>query len=563
MIVNLSFDSSVSGAPAGFVATVNAVAQFFQTTFSDNVTINVAVGFGEVAGQTVTSLGVNISQLGSYSYTQIRNALLGDAKAGDDATANATLPASSPLGGATYWVTRAEAKALGLLGASGALDGSMGFSSSANIFDYDRSDGISPGKYDFYAVVAHELTEIMGRQLLVSQNFAGQPNSLEPMDLFHYAAPGVRSFSGTQAGYFSLDGGSTNFDNFNTNPAGDFGDWAASAGNDAFLAFSGSGVINAITSADLRVMDVIGWDRVTTQTPGVSGDTATFSSNLVNYTLMDFGQYITVSGPDGNQTLTNIAHLRFADGVIDVTDGSPVFDTVFYDRAYLDVYHAGINALAHYNASGWHEGRDPNAFFSTSFYLAANPDVRAAGVNPLTQYEQSGWRDGRDPSPGFDTKLYLLNNPDVAAAGIDPLQHYLQNGMAEGRATYAAIGTAVAGFDAEYYVLHNPDVAAAGVDPLAHFNTVGWREGRNPNALFDTAGYLSHYADVAAAGVNPLQHYEQVGWTEGRDPSGAFDTLHYLQAYPDIASAHINPLDHYLNSGIYEGRLTFADGSFH
>jgi hypothetical protein len=563
MNINLSFDSSVSSAPTGFVATVNAVAQFLQSTFSDNVTINVAVGFGEVAGQTVTSLGASVTQLGSYSYTQIRNALIGDARTSDDQSAVASLPTSSPLGGATYWVPRAQAKALGLLGASTASDGSIGFASTPNIFDYDRSDGIAPGKYDFYGVVAHELTEVMGRQLMAADTFAGHANSLEPMDLFHYAGVGARTFGGTSPGYFSPDGGATNLDNFNTNGAGDFGDWAASAGNDAFLAFGNSGAVASITTADLRVMDVIGWDRVNGATVGVVGDTAYFSSNLVNYTVKDFGQYIAVSGPDGNKTLTNIAHLSFADGVVNVADGAPLFDTAFYDSTYQDVYHAGANALAHYNGSGWHEGRNPNPYFSTSFYLAANFDVRASGANPLTQYDQQGWRDGRDPSPNFDTKLYLIHNPDVAAAGVDPLLHYLQNGMAEGRAAYAAIGTAVNGFDAEYYVMHNPDVAAAGVDPLAHFMNVGWKEGRNPNALFDVNGYLARYADVARAGVNPLVHYEQSGWKEGRDPSAAFDTLHYLAAYADVANAHINPLDHYLNSGIYEGRSTFADGSFH
>src|SRR5215813_10669709 len=96
MIVNLSFDSSVNSAPAGFVATVNAVAQFFQATFSDNVTINVAVGFGEVAGQTVTSLGESITQLSTYTYTQVRNALISDAKSSDDSSAVASLPTSSP-----------------------------------------------------------------------------------------------------------------------------------------------------------------------------------------------------------------------------------------------------------------------------------------------------------------------------------------------------------------------------------------------------------------------------------------------------------------------------------
>src|SRR5436190_6128458 len=263
MFVNLSFDSSVNSAPAGFVSTVNAVAQFFQTAFSDNVTINVSVGFGEVAGQTVTSLGESITQLGSYSYAAIRSAFLGDSKTADDSSAAASLGASSPSSGATYWVARAEAKALGLLGASSASDGSIGFVTTAGLFDYDRSDGIAAGKYDFFGVVAHELSEIMGRQLMVGENFAGHANSLEPMDLFHYSAAGVRTFLGPQAGYFSADGGITNLDNFNTNSSGDFGDWAASAGSDAFLAFGKPGAIEAITDADLRVMDVLGWDRVT------------------------------------------------------------------------------------------------------------------------------------------------------------------------------------------------------------------------------------------------------------------------------------------------------------
>jgi len=240
-------------------------------------------------------------------------------------------------------------------------------------------------------------------------------------------------------------------------------------------------------------------------------DTVIFSGDLANYSLQDVGTTIMVSGPDGDHdTLRNINHLRFADGTINVADGNGLFDTVFYDRNNLDVFHAGVNALDHLNATGWHEGRDPDAFFSTSFYLGANRDVRASGINPLEHYHQAGWKEGRDPSPNFDTKLYLLHNPDVAAAGIDPLEHYLQHGIAEGRQAYAAIGTAVNGFDAEYYLIRNPDVAAAGVDPLAHFNVNGWHEGRSPNAYFDTAGYLAHYADVAAAGINPLQHYEQV-----------------------------------------------------
>jgi len=293
-------------------------------------------------------------------------------------------------------------------------------------------------------------------------------------------------------------------------------------------------------------------------------DTAVFSQSLASYLVRDRGDRVFVSGPDGNDELLSIDHLRFADGTVSLNDGSALFDTLFYLHDQPDVFHAGVDPHAHYDIFGWREGRDPNPFFDSTGYLASNPDVAAAGANPLDHYHQFGWHEGRDPSADFDTTLYLIHNPDVAASGMDPLQHYLQFGFAEGRQAYQAIGQSiVGGFDAEHYLLHNPDVAAAGIDPRQHFNTFGWHEGRNPNAYFDTAGYLSHYADVAAAGINPLQHYEQFGWKEGRDPSASFDTLGYLAANPDVAAAHVNPLDHFLNSGIYEGRQIVNDGVFH
>jgi serralysin len=295
---------------------------------------------------------------------------------------------------------------------------------------------------------------------------------------------------------------------------------------------------------------------------GIGDDTAIFSQALASYLAKDLGSHITISGPDGNDTLTTIEHLQFADGKVDLNDGDPLFDTLFYDAANPDVFHAQIAARLHFQAIGWREGRDPNAFFDTSSYLSVNRDVAAAGISPLQHYHASGWREGRDPSPDFDTTLYLLHNPDVAAAGIDPLWHFLASGHAEGRVAYPAIGSISSGFDAQYYLWQNPDVAAAGVDPLWHFKVAGWHEGRNPNAWFDTAGYLAHYTDVAVAGINPLQHYLAAGWREGRDPSLAFDTRQYLAANPDVAAANIDPLQHFLKFGIYEGRTAVSDGTW-
>ena len=240
-------------------------------------------------------------------------------------------------------------------------------------------------------------------------------------------------------------------------------------------------------------------------------------------------------------------------------DGNPLVDDLFYYANNHDVWNAHIDADAHYNSIGWHEGRNPNAFFNTGIYLSANPGVRSFGVNPLTQFDTVGWKGGLIPSINFDPLKYLAANPDVAAAHVDPLAHFLQNGGDEGRQPFMPdVLPAANGFDYVYYLQHNPDVVAAGVDPFWHFEVAGWKEGRNPNAFFDTAGYLATYPDVAAAGINPLDHYHQFGWQEGRSPSPLFDTALYLQHNPDVAAAHIDPLEHYLQYGMREGRVAFA-----
>jgi hypothetical protein len=296
---------------------------------------------------------------------------------------------------------------------------------------------------------------------------------------------------------------------------------------------------------------------------GAGDDTAVYALPFSSYDVTDHGGSIELKGAGGTDFLAGVEHLQFGDGIVDVNDGDPLFDAIHYMHQNADVFHAGVNALEHYETFGWREGRDPNGWFDTSGYLANNPDVAAAGVNPLEHYHHTGWKEGRDPSAHFDTRLYLLHNPDVAAAGVDPLEHYLALGRSEGRQAHAAVGPIVSCFDAQYYLFHNPDVAAAGLDALTHFNAIGGYEGRDPNAWFDTAGYLAHYADVAAAGVNPLEHYTAYGWKEGRDPSAAFDTLDYLAANPDVAAAGVDPLEHFLTSGVYEGRQAVNDGLWH
>jgi hypothetical protein len=262
MNIVISYDQPTGALPSGFTMAVSAVATFYGAQFTDNITFNLHVGYGEVHGSALGSgtLGASFYFLNQYSYSQIRNALLADAKSVDDSTGLGNVPAGDPIGGThQYWVAQVQAKALGLLSDATVIDQYVEFSNTF-MFDYDRSNGITAGQYDFYGTVAHEIAEVMGKNLLVGGTIGSTTNSYVPSDLFHYSASGVRDFSGTTPGYFSIDGGATNLNNFNTNPSGDFGDWASSAGNDAWRAFSDSGVINAVTETDLRFLDVIGFD---------------------------------------------------------------------------------------------------------------------------------------------------------------------------------------------------------------------------------------------------------------------------------------------------------------
>lgn len=327
MIINVTYDSSVGSAPASFTSTVNAVVQYFETQFVNPITVNIDVGYGEIAGQSLGSgaLGESMTYINSYSYSQIRSALAAGATSAADATAVASLPSSDPGAGGSYWVATAEAKAMGLAGASSSLDGYVGFSSAPNIFDYNNADGVTAGQYDFFGVVAHEISEVMGR-------FVMGGSSYTPLALFDYSAAGVRDMSGAQPGYFSINGGSTNLDSFNSNAGGDLADWASSAGNDAFLAFAKPGVVLPVTPTDLTELDVMGWKLASSSPPPPPPNPEANESpeapalTIANHSVgvSKFGSTslpITVAGVDSDDTLfVTIKGLTKYESITDALD---------------------------------------------------------------------------------------------------------------------------------------------------------------------------------------------------------------------------------------------------
>jgi hypothetical protein len=260
LIFNITFDSTVAGAPAGFKSAIAAVVNYYASVFHDPITVTLDVGWGEVAGQSLApgALGESETNLGVFSYSQVRAALARDAKSADDTAAVASLPGSDPTGGGSFVIATAEARALGL-GTNAAVDGYVGFSSSAS-YTFDPNNRALPGAYDFIGVAEHEISEIMGRIALLGIPIGSLSHTYTALDLFRYSSPSVRQLVASNAAYFSPDGGNTHLSSFNTLSNGDAGDWANGGGNDSYNAFIGSGVAEPVSANDLRVMDAIGWD---------------------------------------------------------------------------------------------------------------------------------------------------------------------------------------------------------------------------------------------------------------------------------------------------------------
>ena len=141
----VSFDQSLASLPASFVAAVNYAVSYFDSLFTNNVTVTIDLGYGEIDGQALEpgALGESKATFNSISYQQALSALEVTGQSTSQVAALSTLSSTSPFNTGTLWLTAAQEKAIGLLpsNASGT-DGYVGISHTAQFSD---SADIAPG----------------------------------------------------------------------------------------------------------------------------------------------------------------------------------------------------------------------------------------------------------------------------------------------------------------------------------------------------------------------------------------------------------------------------------
>jgi PEP-CTERM motif len=304
----LTFTTGTSAqAQAGFTA----AAARWSSIFTDNAVVNLTVG---TAALGPGILGQAASVRTDFTYTAFKTALAGDITSASDALAVANLDPGNSFGmlinrtsdnpngsgsatpyldlaGAnnqTVQLTNANAKALGLaptLGTTslcvGNCDAGIQFSSNF-AFDYDPSDGISAGQYDFVGIATHEIGHALGfvsgvdvldgNSPPVNGPFtANQFTFVSSLDLFRYSTLSASQPGGvidwtadTRAKCISLDGGATLGACFSTGR--NFGDgqqashWKDNLGIGIMDPTAGTGELLSISANDRLAFDVIGWN---------------------------------------------------------------------------------------------------------------------------------------------------------------------------------------------------------------------------------------------------------------------------------------------------------------
>jgi hypothetical protein len=298
LVINIDAPG-LSGTPA--LDAFERAADAWEAVFTDPVQVNIAADLRPFGSTSI--IGQASSVVLGAPYDLIRDAVVLDGLAEPDDAVVAYLPRASEFSAfvligltANLSATKANLKALGfdpvaLDGNFGATDATIEFNSEF-AFDFDRSDGISPGRIDFETVAAHEIGHALGFtsdvdtvDALLAAGFL-IPSTPRTLDLFRFPANAVPGSPAefTTAPRLLVPGIPNPFtfedqfpavfadldDVFPMSTGAFFGDGRqASHWKDNDLTGSLLGIMDPtlafgqiidVAAADIRALDVIGWD---------------------------------------------------------------------------------------------------------------------------------------------------------------------------------------------------------------------------------------------------------------------------------------------------------------
>ena len=305
--ININAGPTLASNADALAAFMRAAAQW-EAFISDPISIEIDADLGTFSNDNIIGATNSVELFTDYS--QIRNAMVADAAAEPDDQIVNVLPtyaqasfttrplhfiASGPTQSLSLSGTKANLKALGfdpivLDDAAGtAFDATITFNQNFS-FDYDDSDGITPGTMDFETVAAHEIGHALGfvSEVDIADFFYDSLALLSPrtLDMFRFAdgvagqdpdsatdfatfarnmVPGteavtdqVLNWTGSDPVEWAMSTGANNGDGRQASHWKDNGITGNLIGMlDPTLAF---GQTFNITNADLRALDLIGYD---------------------------------------------------------------------------------------------------------------------------------------------------------------------------------------------------------------------------------------------------------------------------------------------------------------